>query len=108
MTNSNILLSDGAIAPSNDFLTQKELAKWFEVSLSTVCRGMRDNLWPYNQCITVGRSVRYSKSLITQGIHKMLAAKQEAAARELGIPFPDTSPEPSPTEKDGVEKRVEK
>jgi hypothetical protein len=105
---SNIALNESSILPTDELLTQKEFAEMLKVSLSTVSRGIRANLWPYNQCITIGRTVRYNKRLIVESIQKLFAAKQEAASRELGVKLSASISEPSPIEQDGREEGAAK
>jgi IS30 family transposase len=45
-------------------LSKIEFAKKIGVSVSTINRGIKRNLWPYNAFITLGNRVRYSEVLV--------------------------------------------
>jgi len=51
---------------NNLFITGPELAKILKVSMSTVARGIRSSIYPYNRCLKIGRRRLFPASLIAE------------------------------------------
>jgi predicted DNA-binding transcriptional regulator AlpA len=60
-----------------ELLSKKELAASLGVSMSTVDRGIRDNISPYNLGIRIGKRIRFSPDKIEKAIEEAFTLKEK-------------------------------
>jgi hypothetical protein len=48
------------------FLTREEFSGILDVSVSTLVRGIKEDKWPFNAYVKIGRRIRYPASVIKE------------------------------------------
>jgi hypothetical protein len=69
--------------PQHFLISRKILALRLNVSLSTIDRGRKGNVWPFNRYVTIGKKILYPASLLTELEEIAKSAGSTAAGEKL-------------------------
>jgi hypothetical protein len=66
--------------PQHFWIPRKIFALCLNISLSTLDRGRKGNVWPFNRCVVIGKRVLYPASVLKE----MEAIAKSAGSAETG------------------------
>jgi predicted DNA-binding transcriptional regulator AlpA len=62
-----------------NFISKRQFSNFTGISISTIDRGIKEQTWPFNKCIRIGRRVLYPFSVLAEMEAK--AAENAAASK---------------------------